>query len=566
MLANSFKFKGHECFKNDWSGLDEFKPISVIIGRNNTGKSQLLDVLELLTSSRLQQLDLAYYGSGTLDADSLQKVFNDARGGNLPGNHWRQHGQLFVGKPIEWQCESKGSTINVVSLDEPTTDHISTGERRERIIRMLTAATTPIYECKFRRLLSDRDVQPEPAAVKLALAPDGKGATNIIRRFILADLPEMREELIQGELLNALSHIFGADGSFTRIEMRHRENADLWEVFLGEPQKGLIALSSSGSGLKTIILVLLNLLVVPELEKTEKQQFVFAFEELENNLHPALLRRLFQYLADYVEREKCKLFLTTHSSVALDFFGTRDDTQIIHVTHDGESASTRTIAAHFDQVMLLTELGSRPSDLLQANGVIWLEGPSDRIYFNRFIELYSDGTLREGRDYQCVFYGGSILANSTFTSPEDADETFVNLLRLNHNIAVICDGDRTTDTGAGSKIKKRVQRIKKEVKQIPGAFLWVTDAKEIENYIPGSVWAKVYKTSGVPDPEKYATFPTSGLEEEDFVQKNLKRKSFDKCEFAMKAVGHLTREALSSRFEMEDKMISLVEQIRTWNK
>jgi hypothetical protein len=302
------------------------------------------------------------------------------------------------------------------------------------------------------------------------------------------------------------------------------------------------------------------------LESKEKNQFVFAFEELENNLHPALLRRLFQFITNYVERESCTLFLTTHSSVALDFFGYRKDTQIIRVDHDGETASTKTISAHFDQVELLTELGSRPSDLLQANGVLWLEGPSDRIYINHFINLYSNGSLREGRDYQCAFYGGSILAKTTFVSPDVADPTFTNLLRLNHNVAIICDGDRTAKSGKGSRIKERVRRIKEEVEQLKSAFLWITETKEIENYIPGSVWSLVYGVKNIPDPGQFDTFPCISSDDSGFVQRHLNRRTFDKCDFATQAINHLNRENLSNRFDFDTKMSELVERIKQWNE
>lgn len=108
--------------------------------------------------------------------------------------------------------------------------------------------------------------------------------------------------------------------------------------------------------------------------------------------------------------------------------------------------------------------------------------------------------------------------------------------------------------------------MKQEVESIPGAYLWITDAKEIENYIPGSAWSAVYNLKDVPDPAKFDRFPGSGLKDTDFVPKNLNRKSFDKCDFAMKAVSHLTRESLATRFEFEAKMNSLVEKIREWNK
>jgi len=571
MLADSFKFKGHDCFKNDWSGFDAFKPISVIIGRNNAGKSQLLDVLERLTVDGLQDLEFAFRCSGVLDENSLKAVFKERlRDGGLPGNHWNNHGQQFMGKPIEWQRDIDGTTIDVVSLDYPPGSPSLDKERGRKIGEAAKSATTPLHGRTFRRLFADRDVQPEGENDSFPLTPDGAGATNIIRRYITgADYPE---DLIQVELLEALCEIFGQDGDFQSIDIRQlgasagEDKRKKWEVFLHEPEKGSIPLSRSGSGIKTVVLVLLNLLVYPKIEDKAKSEYVFAFEELENNLHPALLRRLLKYLKDFVSREECFLFLTTHSSVALDFFGTRPDAQIVHVTHDGQSATTKAVSAHFDHVGLLTELGSRPSDLLQANGVIWLEGPSDRTYFNRFIELFSDGELREGRDYQCAFYGGSNLANATFAAPEETDETFTNLLRLNNNIAVICDGDRIADSGKGSRIKGRVQRVKQEVEQIPSAFLWITDAKEIENYIPGLVWAKVYGLPSVPDPDKYDRFPTSDLKNVDFVPRNLKRKSFDKCDFAMNAVGHLTREALVDRFDFEARIESLVDRIKAWNE
>src|SRR5207248_5587868 len=131
---------------------------------------------------------------------------------------------------------------------------------------------------------------------------------------------------------------------------------------------------------------------------------------------------------------------------------------------------------------VISELGAKPSDLLQANGIIWVEGPSDCIYLNRWLDVYTDGELQEGRDYLCAFYGGSLLARTQFQSPEAAESELVNLFRVNPNIVVICDSDRTR---LGSRVKDRVRRIRAEVLNIPGAHIWVTEAREIENYLPG---------------------------------------------------------------------------------
>jgi len=574
LIARSVNYFGYSCFKNDWVGFDEFKPLTVIIGRNNTGKSQLLDLLKILTEPKLDFSVGKIQCSGVLDEPFLKSVFREGTtGGELGGRHWEDHGKPLLNVLVDWEI---GNDTSGNSLAFPEGLWHRSEKIREirarRILDKLPGVECPVTNKHFRRMLADRDITPEKADNKLSLTSNGSGATNIIRKYITSSSSKHPEELIQVSLIEALDEIFGKDGTFERIEIRQHDETDdeaddgLWEVFLGEPQKGLIPLSRSGSGLKTVILALLNLMVIPEIEGIKPSQMVFALEELENNLHPALLRRLFKYIADFAVENETNVFLTTHSSVALDFFSTLPESQTIHVSHDGKSAKAKTISAHLDKVSLMNELGARPSDLLQANGVIWLEGPSDRIYLNRFIELYSEGGLREGRDYQCAYYGGSVLAQMEFAEPDKSEGDLTNLLRLNANIAVVCDGDRTADSGKGSRIKNRVQRIKREVDKIDRAFIWITEAKEIENYVPGNVWKEVYVHSkAVPDPSKFDKFPTKKVEPDGFVFRRLKRKSFDKCEFATDAVPLLKKADLDERFELKATMEDLVSLIFEWN-
>ena len=489
MNIDSIHFKGHSCFQKEWAGFDTIKPINVIIGRNNSGKSHLLDLVEALCSKdKIDSQSWQYRCSGVLDEEALKSKFRENLSDRASGgNYWQAHGQHFVDIPITWDVDANGGISNEVfpsdfTLDSPYGER-STNDRLALIRQALQNVTHQFKGHSFRRLLADRDIKTEPQDLNLTLGPDGNGASNIIRRFILTTSEQFSREVIQRELLDALNSTFGNDGEFSEIQVQHHDDggsgvpADHWEVYLGEKKKGLIPLSKSGSGLKTILLVLLNLLVVPKIENRNKSEFVFAFEELENNLHPALLRRLFQYIEEYAINEETHIFLTTHSSTALDFFGISRNAQIIHVLHDGESARTIPVSAHFDRLGVVSELGAKPSDLLQANGIIWVEGPSDQIYLNRWIDLYSKGRFQEGRDYQCAFYGGALLARTQFKSPEEAETDLVNLLWVNPNIIVVCDGDQTDKD---SDIKNRVRRIQEEIKEIPDAHIWITDAKEIE--------------------------------------------------------------------------------------
>jgi putative ATP-dependent endonuclease of OLD family len=420
-------------------------------------------------------------------------------------------------------------------------------------------------------LLADRDIRPEEATASLVLDSDGTGATNIIRRYIVSSSPSLPRELIQKDLLEALNQIFSSDGPFTEIQIKHHDddgsdaNEGLWEIYLGEHSKGLVPLSSSGSGLKTIILVLLSILVTPYTEGAPKSEYVFALEELENNLHPALLRRLFSYLQHYAVKEGASIFLTTHSSVALDFFSVSNHAQIIHVSHDGETACARQVSAHFDHLGVISELGVKPSDLLQANGIIWVEGPSDCIYLNRWIDLFTDGELQEGRDYQCAYYGGSLLARTQFTSPDKAESELVNLLRVNNNIVVVCDGDRKDRS---ARIKDRVRRINKEVRKIPGSHIWVTQAREIENYLPGAVIASALgRTTPYRDPGQYQLFfprRGPGLPGTSYVETELSRAGLDKMDLAIQSAPHMTRNAMMNRFDLGDQVSRVINSIRGW--
>ena len=571
MKTDSVFFKGHLCFKNDWAGFDEIKPINVIIGRNNSGKSHLLDLIEALSQSDLTSRGWNLRCQGVLDEESLKREFQEkTSGGLLNGSHWRDHGSEFVDTEITWEIDSNGNCIEVVfpryfQVKSPYGE-ASTEARLSAIKNVVKNPTHCMNDKQFRRLYADRDIRSEPPQNKLELGPDGNGASNIIRRFINTSNEQLPREAIQEELLNALNSVFRNDGIFTKIEVQEHDDETAegpqghWEVYLGEEQKGLISLSRSGSGLKTILLVLLNLLVVPRIETREKSKYTFAFEELENNLHPALLRRLLQYLENYVKNEKATIFLTTHSSTTLDVFGVSEYAQIIHVTHDGETARTSTVSAQLDRLEVISKLGAKPSDLLQANGIVWVEGPSDRVYLNQWIKLYSDGDLREGRDYQCAFYGGSLLAQIEF-KPTDEETLLTNLFRVNPNIVVVCDGDRESKD---EKPKYIVQRICNDVFDIPDAHIWITEAKEIENYIPGSVLGKALNTKVSRDPEQYESF-FARSDSESYCEDQLNRKRFDKMDLAMISTPHMTRDKMADRFDWEEHMKVIIERIESWN-
>jgi len=404
----------------------------------------------------------------------------------------------------------------------------------------------------YHRLTAERDITPEEQSDDLSLGINGTGATNIIRAFL--NDAKFDRNVIRVSLLNGLNKIFEPDNTFSEIVSRRLETNQR-EIFLEEKKKGLIPLSKSGSGLKTILLVLLNLLAIPKIpgNHSNLKDYIFAFEELENNLHPSLLRRLYRFIEEFVEREQSIFFITTHSSVVIDFFSQSDSAQTVHVTHDGEQAKTETVHHFIGQNAVLDDLGVRASDLLQANGIVWLEGASDRIYFNRWVEIYSGGSLREHRDYECAFYGGAMLSHHQAVDPNGGGD-FINIFRVNRNAILLADSDKAKES---CPLKKRVAKMKNQIEATKG-IVWVFDVREIENYIPPECIQNTFeKLKELPPIRKNTKFS-------DYLKQAGFPKTFDKVQFARKIVPVMSEETLASGFDLSEKMKIICREIETW--
>ncbi|MYK87513.1 MAG: ATP-binding protein, partial [Acidobacteria bacterium] len=130
MIVDSIYFKGHTCFKNEWSGFDTVKPINVIIGRNNSGKSHLLDLVEVMCSGRFDESGWQFRCRGVLDRTSLQRAFppgTENLSGPLPGNRWQQYGERLVNVEITWETNDRGK-CREVSIPESAVSTLRLGE------------------------------------------------------------------------------------------------------------------------------------------------------------------------------------------------------------------------------------------------------------------------------------------------------------------------------------------------------------------------------------------------------------------------------------------------------
>lgn len=457
-LRNAYlKVRNYKGFGSEASGYEQILPINLIIGRNNTGKSTLLDLIDFATSPS----DLSNLGhkrrtpqvlmQSRITGEQTGMIFPKGQRSSIVDHVWSgddwTFGQQWIDTRIVWELGTNGSG-KVIDFDLPgafgradTFGGLEEDKKRfEPFAQQLASVSeNPFTGYTFKRILSDRDITPEKEGHEPIIRANGSGLTSTVERYLHDyGLPG---NLVEVAILQELNKIFEPDGTFTDIGIQRHEDKS-WEVYVEEEEKGRVLLANTGSGIKTILLVLAFLYLVPDMEKKDLSQYIFGFEELENNLHPALQRRLLLYLRNIAMEKGCRIFLTTHSNVSIDLFSEDRDAQILHVTHNKMQASVRTITTYVDNKGILDDLDVRASDLLQANGIIWVEGPSDRIYFNRWVSVFSNDTYREGIHYQCVFYGGRLLSHLSAADPDVNEDEALKILRVNRNAIMLMDSDR----------------------------------------------------------------------------------------------------------------------------
>ncbi len=551
----SFKATDDKCFRDNLAGLDEFKLINIIIGRNNSGKSAFLDILLHDLGSKKSE-----YQDVILEED-LNKFIGKDRQGNYSTVEIAKVREAILGQPFKGVCNSSGITNHFVSSEDiqAILDEKGIGASREYSIcldvfeKVNFNRKISIFNKKaIRKVAAERNIipeQPEDLSKSVGVHNDGKNATLAITHhysFKGGKVSYLKD------ILNGLNEIFNPDCRFNNIKSKAIDKTT-WEVCFEEENKdGDIYLSQSGSGIKTVLHVLISL----HIGVSEPGNAVFLYEELENNLHPHVVRNLFRYIAKYAKEHKSVFFITTHSSIPIDMFRDDLDAQIIHVTHDGCQAKAETISTLSKYSDIIDDIGVKASDLLQANGIVWLEGPSDRIYFNKWIELYSNGELKEHIDYECAFYGGSNLASHKAGADEDNDS--IDILNVNRNAVLIGDSDRKSEEDT---IKPRLARIEKQIDK-NGKYIWILDAKEIENYIPYEC-VKTLAQKGSPSPiGKYEIMFT----DDGYLNKFDIKYSYDKVRLAKEVVKIITDKALLEPiFDLDKKMKEICLEIQKWN-
>ena len=223
---------------------------------------------------------------------------------------------------------------------------------------------------------------------------------------------------------------------------------------------------------------------------------IICIEEPETNLHPEWQKEIPRILKYFIDRfPEIQFIISTHSNYIVSEALKLDNQKVYHI-ENGQCLNPKGISqleiGSFNNV--LDDIGAKPSDLLFANGVIWVEGPTDIIYIEKWIEMYQLEKFHEIKyksslNYQYQIYGGAILKH--YTNKTEMGKELTNMLSINTKRFVVFDSDIKNGKDI-STFEKYKDIIKKEISN-QNLYWYDEEIPTIESYIPDTLRVKSFK-------------------------------------------------------------------------
>ncbi len=303
-MITKLRLKNWKSFKDSTLYID---PLTILIGINASGKSNVLDALDFIRK-------IAAAKSGNTN-DLLESI----RG----GKNW-------LIKRGENSCELD---ITVVSDDQEIVYSLSTDGKT--IYRSAESKASDETIKKAQAQLKDIFVfNPVPekmrgySPVSSELKPDGSNIAGVI-----ASLPKVEKEKLEDELTKYVSPLPEKDIRKIQSVTVGLNNSDAMLYCYEEwnPDKPIDARGMSDGTLRFAAIVLALL--------TAKPHSLLVIEEIDNGLHPSRAKELVKVMKELSQKRNVDILCTTHNPVLINELGNEMIPFISYVKRDSEGNS-----------------------------------------------------------------------------------------------------------------------------------------------------------------------------------------------------------------------------------
>lgn len=401
---------------------------SVIVGKNNAGKTALLNAASMQISNRphLSVYSVHEYGVSPTDKHSRAEYEIKIEKAHIRKIVTSEDGSYYLPEP----AEALGAKIVPAQLfDEwSTADPESTSVRFSLLESQIYADFDAfgLYQpqrrgreasTKYRRYYNDEDGQYRAGDSWQGKHDNDTIETRIVDRArqsvfrFAAERPRVGEcgagvstRLVRDasnlpEVINALQPNSAKFERFNKLVNRvlplvrwisvhplgnDRVGIRVWMVNRKTEREDLaIRLLDCGTGIGQVIAMLYVVFTAPEPQ-------VIVIDEPQSFLHPSAVRELIAIFRDHPQHQ---YIIATHSP---QIIAAARPCHIIQITHDGNEASISQSSSEDVEAVrnVLTDVGARFSDIFGADRLLWVEGSTEARCFPLLLQSLDDPKTR----------------------------------------------------------------------------------------------------------------------------------------------------------------------------
>lgn len=436
--------------------LDKLEPVNILVGPQNAGKTSILEAIYFLFNhQRLSEArDFLKFFSQNKNIDddffavrvifearsfTLSKILNPKDGDSFKKSKYNiknYHDQKNKKDIVECRAvvEINSNGVGVVKHEAKVNGQVCKKKQVENLFYFFRERIK--FFTSFHGMATKR------------LYYSANKETKIQRKKRLIE--SLQELSLQKE--NYQNFLIATKKLFPHIEFGQEPKKDIVEFF--------------GSGFIGTIKVLMYLF--------NKNYSVVLIDDPEIYFYPGLTRKFFSVLLKSTKDYKKQVFIASNSPLLLS---QRHFSNFYHISRSQENITS---VRKIDRAVALSDLsytGASPSDILQADMILYVEGPYDIGVFSEFIRKFPE---LEHLNISIQQLGGDSMGNVN-----------VDPARMKENnpfsFAVV-DSERRK---AGGTIDDSHYRFYQKCKKV-GMYCLVLRKRAIENYFTANALKKTY--------------------------------------------------------------------------